>query len=266
MQPYPAPDHGRESRLVKDIADLLHEPCVLDEGDNITDMNPLSEARFRRWIRLLLEDIQQRRRWWFLDNATTPITLSAGQDVIDIRGDVDKIIKVYAPLKLHQESLGAVTDWRMDAIANSRPNAGRVQRYAIESGRRIHLQPAPAEDSLFAVLYARPIEPAILPRNWDNIILDGVIGKYGRHFDRDALTQDPEFFESRFEAKLKQAGTDSWDVQRHSTWDDRLPGESTVSPLNSGSDSATETLIPASITGIGFVTIEVGDYPLEVAA
>jgi len=266
MQPYPTPDHRREDRLVKDIADLLHEPCELDDNGVLSGLNPKMDQRIRRWIRLTLEDIAGRRRWWFLDNVAGTITLTAGQDVVDVTGHIDKIIRVYAPRRLEKTALPGMVDWRMDAIANQRPNAGQIKKYAIEGGRRIHLQPAPAQDTLFALLYSRPIHPAILPHHWDTIILDGVLGKYGRHFDRDALTQDPKDFETRFERKLKQAGGDSWDIERHSTWDDNPPGESTTTPLTSDTDGATEFLMPASITGIGFVTIETGDYPLEVAA
>lgn len=254
MQPFPAADHERENRIVQDVADLLHEPQPSDE----------TTRKIKRWIQHVLSLAAQDRKWWFLENVAT-VTLEPGQDIIDFTGHIDKVVAAYGPKRLNKLSLAAITALRMDAEANSLPNAGPLTHYALEAGRRLHVWPAPSADTSFAVLYTREMHPAILPDNrWEAIVLNGVLGMYGQHFDRDALTQNPEYFESRFYRQLVNASKDSWDVERASRFDDILPAESRLT-ANSSTDTAITSVVPASLTGIGFVTIETGDYLLEVA-
>jgi len=125
----------------------------------------------------------------------------------------------------------------------------------------------------FAILYTRPMDLAIVPEFWETLVLDGVLGTYGRHFDRDALGSDPQEFERRYEAKLQRANTDSWDLERAPLWEDSQDVQdlqreahdaSAFGTAQSESGLATSHTVPASLTGIGYVTIETGDYPLVV--
>lgn len=266
LQPFPPPDHKRLARIVKDVADLLHEPCELSDEGALSVIASSAQAKIERWIGHVLEDAASRRKWWFLENVATT-TLAAGQDVIDLTGHVDKVSRAYAPRRLWPMSLAELTDVRMGAAAVSAPNAARtLTHYALEAGRRVHVWPAPSATVTFAVLYTRPMHVALLPSAfWEAIVLDGVLGQYGRHFDRDALTQDPEFFELRYEKRLSRATTQAWDIERALRWDAELEALTTVT-ASSATDAATAKLVPASLSGVGHVTIQTGDYPLTVAA
>lgn len=125
----------------------------------------------------------------------------------------------------------------------------------------------------FAILYTRPMDLAIVPDFWETLVLDGVLGTYGRHFDRDALGDSPEEFERRYESKLQRANTDSWDLERAPLYEDsqdvqdlqrEAQDAADFGTAQSESNLATSHTVPASLTGIGYVTIETGDYPLVV--
>jgi hypothetical protein len=125
----------------------------------------------------------------------------------------------------------------------------------------------------FAILYTRPMDLAIVPDYWETVVLDGVLGTYGRHFDRDALGDSPEEFERRYESKLQRANNDSWDLERAPLYEDsqdvqdlqrEAQDAADFGTAQSESGLATSHTVPASLTGIGSVTIETGDYPLVV--
>jgi hypothetical protein len=84
--------------------------------------------------------------------------------------------------------------------------------YAVEAGRRLHFWPAPHEDTPLLLHYQRPMALALVPTDLEPVIVHGVLGRYGRHWDRDALTQDPASFEQRYVQELVNAGRDSWDA------------------------------------------------------
>lgn len=240
-------------RVVGDLQELLH-----DKQDGMA-------ARVRRWIAHVLVDAQGRRKWWFLEKRTSA-ALALGADVVDLRGDVDKVVGLWAPDRLAVASLARLTEWR--AAAASSANAGTVTHYALEflgpgRGVRLHLWPAPAAAVTLTVLYTRPMDLAALPPAWETLVVNGVLGRYGRHFDRDQLSQDPVEFERRYEVQLKQAAIAHHDLERVERYDAAEPA-STVT-TQSGAGTATEHVVPASLTGIGYVTVETGDYPLEVA-
>lgn len=254
LQPFPKADHQREARIVQDIADLLHEPQPSES----------TVRKVKRWLAFVLADAASRRKWWFLENAATK-TLELGQDIIDLVGHIDKAIAVYAPARLTKIPLQQMVELRMRAQMSNRPNAGPPTHYALEAGRRLHLWPAPLDDTAFALVYSRPMHPAIVPNAaWESLLVNGILGRYGQHFDRDALSQNPEAFERRYEEDLRRQGVDSWDIERIPRWDDIVDGQTTAA-ANSSTDTAVESIVPASLTGIGFVTIETGPYPLEVA-
>lgn len=245
----------RIDRVVNDVCSLLHD----DSAE--------AKARAMRWVAHVLQDANSRGPWWFLKKRVAA-TLTAGQDIVELRGDIDKVSKVFAPGRLRKLTLEHLTELRADAVANNKPNAGTPFGYAIEYGSRLklHLWPAPpAGNTALQVLFTRPIDVAVVPDAWETIILNGVIGLFGRHFDRDQLAQDPVEFEKRYERQLRRAISDSHDVEISRGWDDTPAGTSTVAPLNSTTDAATAVTVPASLSGIGYVTIETGEYPLTVA-
>lgn len=347
------PISQRVDRVVGDICALQH--------DNST----AARARALRWVAHVLQDATSRRQWWFLNRATSTM-LAGGEDVVELKGHIDKPAAVYCGGKLEKITLARITELRQAAAAAlGRPNAGQPRRYALErtpTGLRAHLWPAPGAhtaqtftadagtDQLtlastanlptgtrvraansggalpaplaaattyytiavdatrvklatslanakagtaidltaagtgthtllsgltpFALLYTRPMDLAIVPEFWETIVLDGVLGTYGRHFDRDAIGDDPEEFERRYEAKLKRAHIDSWDLERASLWEDSPDVQdlwraaldaAEFGTAQSESGLATGYTVPASLTGIGYVTIEVGDYPLVVS-
>ncbi len=155
--------------------------------------------------------------------------------------------------------MSTVTDLRARAAADGRPNAGPPTHYALEAGRRIHLWPAPAVATPFSTLYTRPLAVEIVPPSWEALLLHGILGRYGQHFDRDALSQKPEYFERRYEDDLRRAKSDSWDVEVSNPWGVELAASGSVT-ADSANDTATDFVMPASLTGIGYVCV----YPLEV--
>lgn len=251
---YPGVDGDREARVIQDIADLLHESA------------PSSETirKAKRWIQQVLWDAEERRRWWFLD-AVASRWLNVGDDAVDIKGHINQVVAVWAPKRLQQMSLSELLQLRQDRLANGGLNAGEPQRYALEAGRRIHLWPAPAKRYPFCVYYARPMHIALVPNNWEGIILDGVLGKYGRHFDRDALTQDPAEFEARYERRLTRSSvaTGQFDIEVIERWMGELASQTGTSIAAEG--GSTALLVPFSVRGVDYDVIDDGDYPLEVA-
>ena len=141
-------------------------------------------------------------------------------------------------------------------------NAGWPVAYALEAGRRVHLWPAPDRAVTLVVRYQRPIDIAIVPDEWEPVILDGLAGLYGRHWDRDALTGRADAFERRWLGSVQRLNRDSRDVR---VSDRRADGAMTTVTAASGSETPTGLVVPASLTGIGAVTIDTGEYPLEVA-
>lgn len=243
----------RIDRVVTDVCTLLH------------DSSAEARARAGRWVGHVLQDAK-RRPWWFLKKRAS-VALTVGQDIVVLKGDVDRVTAVYGPERLVKLSFDEVTRLRLHAQAKSLPNAGRCSHYAIEranDGTRLHLWPAPPlAGAAFTVMYTRPLDLAIVPDEWETLILNGVIGQFGRHFDRDSLTQDAGQFEQRYERQLRRAAADAWDIDRARGWDDSVPDETAVAA--SATDTAVSVTVPASLSGIGYVTIETGDYPLVVA-
>ncbi len=251
---YPYVDTTREARIVQDVADLLHETPLSDE----------TTRKIKRWIELVLLDAEERRRWWFLE-AVAARWLHGGDDAIDVVGHVEMVVGVWAPGKLKLVPLPTLIGQRQARLAEGGPNVGTPSHYALEAGRRIHLWPAPSQRLPFAVLYARPMHVSLLPKNWDGIVLDGILGKFGRHFDRDALTQDPSAFEERYERRLQRASvaTGHWDLEVLERW--LVDYASQTGPSLAAAGGSTELRVPASLYGIGYQPLADGHYPLEVA-
>ncbi len=340
------PTSQRVDRVLNDICSLQH------------DNGTAARARAQRWIAHVLQDANSRRKWWFLDRAVSTM-LAGGEDVVTLKGHLDRVAAVYCGRRLEKTSLAMLTALRQQAAAQGKPNAGKPRLYALErtaTGLNVHLWPAPGASNTaaftadagtdqlavastsalttgtrvrasstgtlpgglaanttywainvdathiklatslanakagtainltsagsgthsllygltpFSTLYTRPMDLAIVPDFWETIVLNGVLGTFGRHFDRDSLASDPEEFERRYEAQLRRGDGDSWDLERARRWDpdmDRDDGDTASEHVTalSTSDGATSYTVPASLTGIGYVTIETGDYPLTV--
>lgn len=252
MARYPFVDPDRESRIVQDVADMLHESLPASE----------TERKVKRWIQLVLWDAERRRAWWFLD-AVASRWLNVGDDVVDLRGHVKSVASVWAPEKISHMPLGQLLEKRAEQSARNAPNGGDVARYSLEAARRLHLWPAPAQRVPLIVLYRRPIHVAIVPDDWEEIILNGIIGRFGRHFDRDALTQDPQEFERRYESALRAEGNGHGGLERLESWIAVQATQAIASLANAG--GSTELLVPMSVGGVGYQSLADGDYPLEVS-
>lgn len=252
MQPYPAADFEREGRIVDDLIELMHGPAT-----------EAHRARAKRWIWHVMNHAKRGRAWWFLENMARR-ELSVGQDVIDLVGHFDRVKAVFAPKRLTQCALSDVIARREEHTKRYWANGGEPKVYALEAGRRLHLWPAPAGATPFAVLYLRPMMLPILPEEWETILLDGVIGRYGRHFDRDALIEDPASFERRYLRAVREAASDSHDVVMHDRWGLPMPDGGLVA-ADSRYDTPTVFTAPASVAGVGYVSVETGPYLFQVA-
>lgn len=246
-------DFSRGDRIQQDILDMLHQDAA----------DPNTVRLVRRWMKHVT-DYAARRRWWFLERVAV-VTLSPGADVAVFAGAVDKVSAVFADgYRVPSLGLSTVLEHRVHAQRLGLANAGPVGGYALEAGRKLHFWPAPRAVTGVTILYQRPFDLALLPDALEQMIVHGVLGRYGRHFDRDALAQDPEWFERRFLADLREAQAASFDALSSSArWQQRT---AEVQAATLGAIGAVDTLpAPASLTGTGYVTIETGDYPLRVS-
>lgn len=239
LQPYPAKDTGRLARLKTSLADYIKAGST-----------PATLARIELWITDVLNDAKRGRRWWFLENIASD-TLPVAADVIDLQGDVERLIAVYAPTRLSKVSLGQLVELRQQAINQGYPQGGTPKVYALEAGKRLHLFPAPKEEISFAIYYTRPMAIEIVPDEWETILFDGVIGLRSRHFDRDALTSTPEEFLGRYKYALREARSDSFDMDEVLMPFELPTGDTVVSPISQSKGSISR-VAPASLTGIGY--------------
>ena len=250
MQPFPNQDVNRNILVIQDTCDLLH------------DDSEATQTKVKRWIRHVLNTASEYKRWWFLENIATS-TVDSGSDVIDLVGHIDKVSEVFCPRKLRNISLNELVSLRTRAIDQKISNAGRPKAYALEAGRRIHLWPAPATTYRLNIIYTRPMDLEILPDKWETIILNGVLGMFGQHFDRDALTQNPSEFERRFYQALRNQTADNAIHISKTYHEDFYPSE-TLNDQLSLIDDSISLIMPASVTGIGYVSIQLGDYPQSI--
>lgn len=207
LPPWPAADSSRVARLVQDVADLLAESTPSAE----------TIRKVTRWIDLVLQICQAARRWRFAE-ALVETTIGRGVDQFDLVGDLAGVQALFGRVgSLRFLPLGALQDARANAALYGGVNGGTPQWYALEGNRRVHLFPVPREDEPLAMLYQRPLTVATIPTEMEYLIINGVLGRYGRHFDRDALSQDPAEFEARFQRELPIAGRGSWDASTIAT-------------------------------------------------
>lgn len=256
LQPYPRADHTRLSRVVQDVADLLHmgtlDAAVPADAENI--------RKITRWIGHVLRDANRRRKWWFLQNAHTCI-FEAGADLFDLHGPLDRLSAVFIHQRLHPTTLEQVLQWRAQASEHNSPRGGAPTHYALEAGRRLHLWPCPHQSFSMTLAYQRPMHIAIVPDEWESLLLNGVIGMFGRHFDREQLAQDSKDFERRYRGMLTDFAVDSHDVTSLS-WFEKPARAGHVLPGSAASETDTPDpiLIPPSISGIPIRIALDGDF------
>ena len=246
IAPHPAPDHNREDQLVADVIDFAKMPD-----------SEVTRARVKRWLGFVMTKCNVRR-WWFLENVVSTV-LQPGQDVVDVKGDFDRAIGLYAPARLKRASLPQVLNARAHVNDRELANSGPVKFWALEGSRRIHLFPAPSSRTTFTLHYLRPFAIPILLPEFESILFDGVVGFYGRHFDRSALIENPADFVNYFQSMLKKVRPSDFDTHVISAEIEQAVGTSTID-IQSAVNSGTEVLVPASLSGIGYSCI----YALEV--
>lgn len=115
------------------------------------------------------------------------------------------------------------------------------------------------------LLYTVPMDVTVMPDHFEPMLVHGALGLYGRHFDRDTLTDAAPEFERRYRENLRRAGVLHHDFERVHPHEDLVASETFARAPNSALGLASSFVLPASITGIGYMTIEIGDNPLVVS-
>ena len=201
---FPPPDPKRAARICEDVIDLLK----MRKGED-------ADRRVGRWLKLTLAKAQRFNRlpWWFA-RRLYGCRIFAGQDLFDLTGDMDRIIAVYCLRKLKNIALGEIIERRHSAHCYHRVNQGEPRYYCFDGGR-LHLWPAPEKDMLLAIGYSCPLEASIIPEEWETILLDGIIGFYGRFFDSTGLInkETGQEFLPRFWEGLKAARSQHFDTE-----------------------------------------------------
>ncbi len=200
--PFPPPDPERGGRICQDVIDLM----------KIRD-NEQNQHLVGRWLELTLAKAQRFNRlpWWFA-RRLFGCRIFAGQDMFDLTGDMDRIIAVYCLIKLRHISLGEIVERRNRAYYHSRVNQGEPRYYCFD-GARLHLWPAPDKGMLLIIQYACPLEASIIPAEWETVLIDGMIGFYGRFFDSSGLInqESAQDFLPRFWEGIKATRSEHFD-------------------------------------------------------
>ncbi|MDH5548069.1 MAG: hypothetical protein OEZ43_21025 [Gammaproteobacteria bacterium] len=252
LQPFPQPNYARAKNLMIELAEMTKTEDALDEYENYTAKG----ARINRWITRVLQDMKiVKPRLWFLENFTTSY-LEAGADVIDLQGDIDKVIGVYGPKKLEQISLQKLISMRQEAKAGNQLLGGEPKVYATEAGKRVHLFPAPEKEYSFGLHYTRPLVIEIIPDEFELVVYYGVIGLFAGSFDRDKLVYEPREYRGLYQDRLNNALVQNLDVLRIiSDW--RMARGTTSVNAVSSTGGAMRKTVPASLSGVGYESVYV---------
>ncbi len=212
MEPqHPRPDSTREDRIIDDVMALLKlRTTVVTNNSRMQD----PKETVRRWLGHTLTKAVRYNKlpWWFAKRHFV-MTVYPGQDVFDVKGKVDRLLSVHCKQSLDKKSMEWISGQR--AECEGRNNSGEPRFYC-EYGGRLHLFPAPAQPMLLTVLYTIPMTCAIVPDDWEAILLDGVIGLYARHFDSSGLRgEGAAEFASRFWQALKEYRDYNQDASLH---------------------------------------------------
>lgn len=252
MNPFPE----QSAKNKESILDLLCE---------ITHQDESFKERFSKWVDLICHDIDHRLKgaWWL--KHLHYFSLDVGQDVIDITGEFARLLFIVHKSKLREVPLGELASLRADAVNENLNNAGEPVLYAVEAGRRIHFFPAPDKKVTLGMVYFRPPSVEILPDEfWHLVVVDGVLSRFYLHFDKDGLVGNPVHIHNRYkkaisDSKSNSAGAVSLMAENVAR---SLLRSKVVTNSTTGDSSSKQT--PASLSGIGHLTIEVGQYILEV--
>lgn len=195
---YPPSDPERGKRIVSDVIGLMKL-----QNDEST------RSKVNRWLELTLDKAQRMNRlpWWFARRLFACIAYP-GQDVFDLQGDIDKVIALFCPKKLKLKPIGFILERRADG------KLGKPSFYALHGGR-IHLWPAPQDEVLLAITFAKPLSVETVPPEWEGCLIDGVIGFYGKYFDRSGLLENPDEFSQRFMAGIKASRSEHFDTETY---------------------------------------------------
>ena len=201
---FPPTDPERGKRICRDVMDLMK----IRKDEKTVHL-------VGRWLELTLGKAQRfnRQPWWFA-RRLYGCRIFPGQDLFDLTGDMDRIIAAYCLEKMQHISLGEILERRHKANCHHRINRGEPRYYCFYGGR-LHLWPAPDNDMLMAISYSCPLDAAIIPDEWETVILDGIIGLYGRFFDSTGLInkENAQEFLPRFWEGLKATRQNHFDSE-----------------------------------------------------
>jgi hypothetical protein len=76
-----------------------------------------------------------------------------------------------------------------------------------------------------SLVYTVPLDAALVPDHFEPMLVNGILGRYGRHFDRDTLTEAAGDFETRYLQDLRRNAVLHHDFERAYPYED-MPGES----------------------------------------
>lgn len=200
---HPTPDPDRSKRIVGDVIGLMK-----------LNNNEATRSQVTRWLQLTLSKAQGMNRlpWWFARRLFACLAYP-GQDVFDLQGQLDRTITLFCPNKLRLKPIGFILEKRAEG------SLGTPAFYSLH-GARIHLWPAPKEETLFVITYTLPITADIVPPEWESCLIDGVIGFYGKYFDRSGLLENPEEFAQRFMAGIKASRSEHFDSESYERYQD----------------------------------------------
>ena len=203
---FPPNDPDRGERICRDVIDLMKMRKDQESGNRVA-----------RWLQMTLAKAQRFSRlpWWFA-RRLFGCRIFAGQDLFDLTGDMDRVIAVYCLKKLDHIPLGEIIKRRNRADCYLRVNQGEPGYYCFDSGR-LHLWPAPNKDMLLIIQYTRPLTAAMVPPEWETVLLDGIIGFYGRFFDATGMIdkESGQEFLPRFWEGLKATRGEHFDTVVH---------------------------------------------------
>lgn len=205
---YPPPDDQREQRIISDVISLMK----LRNDEQIKTM-------VQRWLSFTLVKAQRFNRlpWWFARRMFSCMVYR-GQDVFDLQGEIDRIITISCPFKLQNKPIDLINDRRQEALFYGNCNAGKPEYYSIHGGR-LHLWPCPDKTYMIIINYSYPLKASIVPPEWENFLVDGIIGLYGRHFDSSGLLENADEFVTRFYEGLKTSRAEHFDTQSYNLKD-----------------------------------------------